>query len=141
MSKPFEPTADQRRNVQAMIGYGMTQAEVCQTIVNPETGRPIDEKTLRLYFEREIATGHPVAIAQVANSMFELATKSDNPSARYSACAFILARRGGWKETSVQEHTGKDGGPIEVDEVRQRIAGRIAKIASASDDDVGFGNT
>jgi hypothetical protein len=139
MSKEFEPTAEQRRNVQAMIGYGIKEADICRLIVNPETGRPIDEKTLRRHFEREIDTGQVVANVQVANSLFELATKSDNPSVRYSASAFFLSRRAGWKETSVQELVGKDGAAIEVNEVRERIAGRIAKIASAADDDVGFG--
>ena len=40
-----------------MIGYGIPEADICLLIKNPETGKPIDLKTLRRHFAREIATG------------------------------------------------------------------------------------
>ena len=55
--RAFNPTAEQRGNVEAMIGYGIPEADICLLIKNPETGKPIDLKTLRSHFAREIATG------------------------------------------------------------------------------------
>jgi hypothetical protein len=48
---------EQRGNVEAMIGDGIPEADICLLIKNPETGKPIDLKTLRRHFAREIATG------------------------------------------------------------------------------------
>jgi hypothetical protein len=55
--RAFNPTAEPRGNVEAMIGYGIAEADICLLIKNPETGKPIDLKTLRRHFAREIATG------------------------------------------------------------------------------------
>jgi hypothetical protein len=54
VSRAFQPTQEQRDNVEAMIGFGITEAETCCLVKNPETGKPIDEKTLRKYFKAEI---------------------------------------------------------------------------------------
>jgi hypothetical protein len=40
--RAFNPTAEQRGNVEAMIGYGIPEAEICNLIKNPATGKPID---------------------------------------------------------------------------------------------------
>jgi hypothetical protein len=55
--RAFIPTAEQRGNVEAMIGYGIPEADICLLIKNPETGKPIDLKTLRRHFAREIVAG------------------------------------------------------------------------------------
>jgi hypothetical protein len=65
MSKKFAPTADQRGNVEAMSGFGISREEICRLIKNPETGKPIDKKTLELHFADEIETGHIKANATV----------------------------------------------------------------------------
>src|SRR6202035_1582422 len=54
MSKKFAPTADQRGNVEAMTGFGISQEEICRVVINPETGKPIDKKTLELHFADEM---------------------------------------------------------------------------------------
>jgi hypothetical protein len=53
----FKPTAEQRGWVEAMIGYGMPEAEICLLIKHPQTGEPISLQTLRKHFAEEIATG------------------------------------------------------------------------------------
>jgi hypothetical protein len=128
MSKRFRPTAEQRRNVEAMVGFGVREADICRLILNPETGRSINEKTLRQHFGQEIDTGQIKANARVAESMYEMATKCENPSARVHAASFWLSRRAGWKETSKVELTGEDGAPIKIDHARERIADRIAAL-------------
>jgi hypothetical protein len=43
----FVPTTEQRDNVEALTGYGIPHEEICRLVINPRTGRPIDDKTLR----------------------------------------------------------------------------------------------
>jgi hypothetical protein len=38
MSTKFAPTADQRGNVEAMTGFGISQEEICRVVINSETG-------------------------------------------------------------------------------------------------------
>jgi hypothetical protein len=55
--KTFVPTPEQRNNVKALVGLGIPQEEICRLVINPQTGEPLDQKSLRKHFEREIATG------------------------------------------------------------------------------------
>jgi hypothetical protein len=50
--RAFNPTAEQRGNVEAMIGYAIAEADICLLIKNPATGKPIDLATLRKAFRR-----------------------------------------------------------------------------------------
>jgi hypothetical protein len=112
MRKPFVPTAEQRQNVEAMTGFGIAQADIARVIKNPANGKPIDEKTLRKHFADEIATGLTKATAALAQSLFAEATKGEDSRSRVTAAMFWLGRRAGWKETTVAQHEGKNGGPI-----------------------------
>jgi hypothetical protein len=51
--------------------------------------------------------------------------------ARVAAAIFFAKTQMGWKETSVHQHEGTNGGPIEVSTVRERIDRRIARLAAA----------
>jgi hypothetical protein len=48
---------EQRNNVKILVGLGVPQAMICQLLVNPQTGEPLDEGTLKKHFPREIAVG------------------------------------------------------------------------------------
>jgi hypothetical protein len=144
MNKKFVPTAQQRENVEAMVGFGIPQDKICLLIKNQNTKKPIDGKTLRKYFPDEIATGETKANAQVAGSLFKDATSCPNDRARVAASSFWLKMRAGWKDTTVHELVGKDGGPIqtenaltilsaELDRIAERLAGD-ASGAEAEDD-------
>jgi DNA-binding XRE family transcriptional regulator len=89
MSNPkHQPTAEQRKTVKAMIGYGITQADIATVI-------GIDPKTLRLHYPEEIARGAVEANAQVAQSLFQAATKGKN----MTAAIWWSKTRMAWKET------------------------------------------
>jgi hypothetical protein len=144
MSKEFVPTNEQRQNVEAMTGFGIPQDSICLLIKNPETGKPITKPTLELHFADEIATGATKANARVGASLFKDATECPNDRARVAASTFWLRMRAGWKDTTVHEHVGKDGGPIqtenaliilsaELDRIAERLAGD-ASGAEAEDD-------
>jgi hypothetical protein len=128
MPKLFVPTVEQRRQVKALVGFGLSHEQICKVTYNPETGAAIDKKTLYLHFPEELATGHITAVARVAESLFKIATEDPDSRTRMGACCFWLARRAGWKETVVSEHVGEDGATIEVADIRERISAKIAKI-------------
>jgi hypothetical protein len=116
------PTKEQRDNVEALTGYGIPHEEICRLVINPRTGRPIDDKTLRRHFRCELETGYVKANAKVAQSLYHQATGGGDWTKAIPSCAIWWSKtRMGWKETSVNEHTGKDGGPIEHSHARQRI--------------------
>ncbi len=130
MSRKFIPTQEQRQNVEAMVGFGIPQTDICLLIRNRETGKPIDKTTLELHFADEIATGATKANAKVASSLFKDATECPDHRARVAASTFWLRMRSGWKDTSVVEHTGKDGGPIKTENAQHIISAALDKIAA-----------
>ena len=127
VSKKFAPTADQRGNVEAMTGFGISQEEICRLIKNPETGKPIDIKTFELHFRDEIETGHIKANATVGRIAYATITAApggipDNHG-RVELTKFWLARRMGWTETSVHQHKGAiDSGSSALESVMRDVA-------------------
>jgi hypothetical protein len=133
VSKKFVPTAEQRQNVEAMTGFGIRQEDICLLIKNSETGKPINKETLEIHFAAEIATGKTKANAKVASSLFKDATECPDHRARVSAASFWMRMRAGWKDTTVHEHVGKDGGPI-VSDVRLRILNKLARLRKSDEE-------
>ena len=101
----FLPTDEQRRQVEAMVGFGIPEAQIARLIDNPQTKRSIDEKTLRHHFRNEIDTGQVKANTAVAQSLFRMATSGNV----VAAAIFWAKTRMGWKETAAVEMSGKDG--------------------------------
>lgn len=119
--------------VKAMVGYGVPEADICHVITNPQTGKPLDAKTLRKHFREELDTGATMANAKVAESLYNQATKGSGAGA-VTAAIFWLKTRARWKEApQTLEHTGKDGAPIEHADM---TPGEFRKIAQQIVDDV-----
>jgi hypothetical protein len=112
---PFLPTDEQRENVGAMVGYGLPLEKICRLIRNPQTGKPVDEKTLRKAFPHEIETGRVTVEALVSgfivNSILGRKGGIANETARATLAQFFAKTQMGWKEVNVHEHGGKDGSP------------------------------
>lgn len=81
-----------------MAGFGIPQDRICLLVINPTTGRPIDEKTLRAHFEDELACGSAKADAAIGQSLFKKATGNGPQSV--AAAIFWAKCRMGWKERS-----------------------------------------
>ena len=81
-----------------MAGYGVPETDIAGVI-------GIDPKTLRKHYRSELDHGHVKANAKVAENLFRKATGDGRESV--IAAIFWLKTRAGWKETMVQEHTGK----------------------------------
>ena len=135
---PFEPTDEQRKNVEAMTGFGIPQEEIAALIENPQTGKPITKNTLCRHFRQELDTGKAKMISVVANCLYKTATERKGHE-HVTACIFILKTQGGWTEKTVIKHTGEDDGPIRVehrfaDEFVSRITSIAARLATGDAD-------
>ncbi|MGJ0397425.1 MAG: hypothetical protein ACR65U_14480 [Methylocystis sp.] len=133
---PFKPSDEQRKMIEAYAAYGISQEEMC-TLVG------VSLKTLHKHFRQELDTGMTKANAKVAESLFRQAVgapaqyDSEGKLLRaeqapvVSAGIFWAKARMGWKETDVHEFQGRDGGPIEIEDARSKLADRLARLAAA----------
>ena len=95
MGRPAHlPSPSERRQVEAMAGYGVPEADIALVL-------GIDPKTLRKHYRDELDTGHIVANAKVAESLFRKATGDHRQSV--TAAIFWLKTRARWKEPAVHE--------------------------------------
>jgi hypothetical protein len=126
MPAEYVPTDAHRALVESASAFGITQAEIA-------TQLKISEPTLRKHFRDELDGGAFKANMKVGGNMYGL-TQSADEQVRLRACQWWTSRRMGWKETSVNEQVGKDGGPIEtkdvsaIDIIRARIASASARL-------------
>src|SRR5260370_2109697 len=94
MPRPrFVPTKAQREQVRTMSAYGIKQEDIAKVLGFRSP------KTLRVHFREELDRGAIEANAQVAQSLFKMAT-----SCRYPATTiFWLKTRARWREDSPVE--------------------------------------
>ena len=102
---PFEPTEEQRTQVRTLCACGFPHDQIAQRV-------GIAPKTLRKHFAEDLKDAKISANAMVAGSLFQKAM-SDGPQSA-AAAMFWLKTQARWKETTVSEHTGADGGPIVI---------------------------
>jgi hypothetical protein len=55
--KAFVPKPEQRNIVRTLTRLGIPQTHICRLVTNPQTGKPLDPKSLRKHFALEIRTG------------------------------------------------------------------------------------
>jgi hypothetical protein len=96
----FQPSPEQRRQVETLAGFGITQNQIALII-------GCSKPTLLEYFETELALGDAKATAKVAQSLFQKAVNGD-----VSSMIFWMKARAKWSERIVQEHVGEDGKPL-----------------------------
>ncbi|TQE96068.1 MAG: hypothetical protein FKY71_16850 [Spiribacter salinus] len=97
-----EPTDQQRRQVEAMAGYGIPHLDMAAVI-------GIDRKTLEKHYRRELDTGSTKATAKIAESLYRQAVEGNT-----SAAIFWMKARAGWSEKTRHELSGPDGGPMQA---------------------------
>ena len=115
--------------VAIMTAAGFPVPQICERIINPQTGKRIDKETLNKTFKEEREEGTHTANAIVVQSLFKKATGSGPQSV--TAAIFWLKCRAGWKPTEGLELTGKDGAPLPgmpqlTPEQFERMARKIA---------------
>lgn len=104
---PFEPTETERKQVEALSGYGLPFEQIAVLI---REGISLD--TLRKHFQRELSIGKAKANAQACKSIFQKVISGDTGMMRYWGGTQL-----GWRETQHHELTGAGGGPIALSSV------------------------
>lgn len=90
----------------------------------------IARNTFRAICEREpevlarYKKGKAKAIAHVANGLLQKARSGDTTSV-----IFYLKTQAGWRETASIEHSGPDGGPIDLSGARRRLENYLDGVA------------
>jgi hypothetical protein len=83
------PSAEQRKQVEAMAAYGIPELDIARVI-------GISHPTLRKWYLTELQTGHIKANSMVAQSLYQKAMGSGQGAV--TACIFWLKCRAGWVE-------------------------------------------
>ena len=120
--KPFEPTENERKQVEAMSGYGLPIEQIAVLVRDG-----IDADTLRKYFSKELIAGKAKANSGVGRTLFQKAMGGDT-----SAMIWWSKTQMRWKETQQHELTGADGAPLEFTKI-ERVVIRGKADAENSD--------
>lgn len=123
--KEFEPTDAERKQVEAMSGYGLPHDHIAVLL---RDGISID--TLRKHFASELLRGKAMANGQIGKTLFQKAMAGDT-----TAMIWWTKSQMRWAETQKHEHTGADGAPIQLDAIdaRQLSTEALAEIMKARD--------
>jgi hypothetical protein len=123
--KPFEPTDAERKQVEALSGYGLPIDQIAILIRDG-----IDADTLRKHFAHELIQGKAKANGQIGKTLFQKAISGDTTAAIWWSKTQMR-----WKEVQAHELTGKDGTPIAVAALDVSKLGTdvLAKIMAAKD--------
>lgn len=108
---PFEPTAAERKQVEAMSGYGLPIEQIAILVRNG-----IDGDTLRKHFATELVAGKAKANSGVGRTLFQKAMGGDT-----AAMIWWSKTQMRWKEVQQHELTGVDGAPIEFKKIERVI--------------------
>ncbi|MEX3859653.1 hypothetical protein AB3X94_37315 [Paraburkholderia sp. BR10923] len=83
--------------MRALLLCGVPLANICQHVINPESGRPVTYNTLVRAFKKEIAISVEHCTARVAWNLYRIATTERESAPVVSAATFYLRSRAGWK--------------------------------------------
>ena len=95
MGRPaYEPTERDRAQVKMLAAMGVPDYDIAKVM-------QMSGPTLRKHFFHELESGHIEANAQVAQSLYKMATDKDKPNV--SAAIFWLKTRARWSEAKEEE--------------------------------------
>lgn len=114
---PYQPTEKDRANVKMLASVGVRDTEIAKVV-------GVSPPTLRKYYGDDLDTGHILANAQVARSLYRMATDREKPSV--AAAIFWLKCRAGWREDGGQPITVTPG-------KKQQAAANAITAADGSD--------
>jgi len=137
----FQPTSEQRQNVEIMAGLGIPEEEIC-LVVRDRRDKPICRSTLRRHFAKELQTGATKLKAKVGHFMIAIIfgtrppdglTPIEDERVRGRLGELFLKARLGWRETDSNQHEGlKEEPPMDVQDVRRRIRGNLIGLPNPS---------
>jgi hypothetical protein len=101
---PFQPTEAERRQVEALSGYGLPIEQIAVLVRDG-----IDSDTLRKHFREELISGKAKANGQIGKTLFQKAIGGDT-----TAMIWWSKTQMRWSETMKHELTGAEGGPLKI---------------------------
>ena len=107
----FEPTDAERKQVEAMSGYGLPIEQIAVLVRGG-----IDTDTLRKHFATELTAGKAKANSGVGRTLFQKAMGGDT-----AAMIWWSKTQMRWAETQKHEVTGADGAPLEFREIKRVV--------------------
>ena len=107
----FEPTAAERKQVEALSGYGLPIEQIAVLV---REGIHVD--TLRSHFATELISGKAKANGQVGKTLFQKVMAGDTTAAIWWSKTQMR-----WAETQKHELTGADGVPLEFTKIERVI--------------------
>jgi len=107
----FEPTDAERKQVEALSGYGLPIEQIAVLVRN---GIHVD--TLRAHFSTELVSGKAKANGQVGKTLFQKVMAGDTTAAIWWSKTQMR-----WAETQKHELTGADGAPLEFAKIERVI--------------------
>jgi hypothetical protein len=107
----FEPTDAERKQVEAMSGYGLPIEQIAVLVRGG-----IDTDTLRKHFATELLAGKAKANSGVGRTLFQKAMGGDT-----AAMIWWSKTQMRWAETQKHEVTGADGAPLEFREIKRVV--------------------
>lgn len=118
----YAPTEADRNTVRYMSISGIPHTRIAECL--GEDG--IDTHTLRKHFRRELDVGKDSMIAKAIAKLAEAIERGD----AWSIC-FLLKCKGGWQEKSAVEVTGSNGGPVQLQAMRDAMLTAVADMDPA----------
>ena len=113
-SPGFDPGPEQAQQVERLTSLGLSVDDIAATL-------RIEPKLVKKYYKYELETANHRTNAAVAKVALQLAMSGAAPD----MTKFWLKTRAGWKETKEVQLTGQGGGPIQFQEVKQRMLDAI----------------
>lgn len=107
----FEPTEHERKQVEAMSGYGLPIEQIAILVRGG-----IDTDTLRKHFTQELISGKAKANAQVGKTLFQKVMAGDTTAAIWWSKTQMR-----WKEVQQHELTGANGAPLEFAKIERVV--------------------
>lgn len=93
----YHPTKDQRGLVESLAGRGLPQDQIARLVLNPATGEPISETTLKVHFHNELQSGIAKANATVIGNLFK------HTAVHHGAAIFWAKARLKWRDRHPEE--------------------------------------
>lgn len=94
----FDPTEQERRQVEAMAGYGVPFEQIASI-----TRGGIDLNTLKKHFRTELASGKAKANAKIGQRLYRKAEEGDT-----AALIWWTKAQMGWTDKTVVDHQSSD---------------------------------
>ena len=117
--RTYEPSDADRVFVERSVSAGTTINDIADCL-------NITDDTLRKHFRYEITTARARLKSDAVRVLGESLTDGSLDAAKY-----VLSRLAGWTETVVNEHTGPNGGPVQVMDTSKISDTALAELMAA----------